>query len=129
MTQTQRRTFPAVVLAAGDAAAIVLFAVIGLINHEHGITASGLARNTLPILGVWFAISPFTKTYARPGFRTMLATWAIAVPAGVAIRAVALHRAADESQVAFGIVALIATLVLLTVWRGINRTAWTRTSP
>jgi hypothetical protein len=106
-------------LAAGDVAAIVLFAVVGLLNHDEGITAAGLARNVLPIIGVWFAIAPFTGVYKRPGFRTMAVTWAIAVPIGVAIRAVALHRAADEHQVAFAIVTLLVTLAFLSAWRAV----------
>lgn len=114
-----RRTLPTLGLALGDAAAIFLFAVVGLLNHDEGITLSGLARNVLPILGVWFAISPFTGVYKRPGFVTMIVTWAIAVPIGVAIRAVALHRAADEHQVAFAIVALLVTLVFLSAWRAL----------
>jgi DUF3054 family protein len=115
----ERRTLPAWALVLGDAAAIVLFAVVGLLNHDEGITAAGLARNVLPILGVWFAIAPFTGVYKRPGFGTMIVTWAIAVPVGVAIRAVALHRAADEHQVAFAIVTLLVTLVFLSAWRAI----------
>src|SRR5207253_7726514 len=105
------------VLAAGDGAAIVIFVLVGLVNHEHGITVSGLARTALPILGAWFAMAPFAGTYKRPGVRTLLATWIIAVPVGVAIRAVLLHRSANESQVAFGIVALVVTLGLLLAWR------------
>jgi hypothetical protein len=108
-------------LAVGDAAAIVLFAVVGLANHGEGITLAGLARNTLPILGVWFALAPLVGTYRRPGLRTLVATWAIAVPVGVAIRGVVLHRDADGSQVAFGVVTLIVTLVFLLAWRGIAR--------
>jgi len=115
-------------LAAGDAGAIVLFAVVGLLNHKEGITAAGLARNTLPILGVWFAIAPFVGTYTRPGFRTMLVTWAIAVPFGVAIRAVALHRHAGESQIAFGIVTLIVTAAFLLAWRALVTQAERRRS-
>lgn len=114
-----RRTLPAWGLATGDALAVFLFAVVGLLNHDEGITVAGLARNVLPILGVWFAISPFTGVYKRPGFGTMIVTWAIAVPVGVAIRAIALHRAADEHQVAFAIVALVVTLVFLSAWRAI----------
>ena len=106
-----------IALAIGDAAAILLFAVVGLINHDEGITVAGLARNVLPIFGVWFAISPFTRTYTRPGWRTMLITWVIAVPVGVVIRAIALKRAADESQIAFAIITLIVTLAFLSGWR------------
>ena len=114
-----RRALPTLGLALGDVGAFFLFAVVGLLNHDEGITLAGLARNVLPILGVWFAIAPFTGVYKRPGFGTMIATWAIAVPVGVAIRGVALHRAADEHQVAFAIVALLVTLVFLSAWRAI----------
>ena len=105
------------VLAAGDALAIVLFAVVGLANHREGITAAGLARNTLPILSAWFALAPLTDAYRRPGLRTMLATWAIAVPVGVALRAVILRRDADESQVVFALITMAVTLAFLLGWR------------
>jgi hypothetical protein len=98
----------------------VLFVIVGLTNHDEGITLSGIARTALPILGAWFVVAPFTKTYARPRLRTLLITWVIAVPVGVAIRAIALQRSADDSQVTFGVVAMIATLVLLLLWRGIR---------
>ena len=117
VSASTRRTVSTRVLASGDALAFVLFAVIGLINHDEGITVGGLARNALPILAVWFVVAPFVGTYARPGFATMVATWAIAVPCGVAIRAVWLHRSASSKQVAFGIVALLSTLALLSGWR------------
>lgn len=114
-----RRSSPAI-LAAGDATAILLFAVIGLVNHDEGITAAGLARNVLPILGAWGILAPVLGTYRRPGFPTMLATWALAVPIGVAIRAIVLHREADDSQVTFAAVTLAVTLVLLLAWRGLH---------
>jgi len=118
-TEQRTRTLPDWALAVGDAAAIVLFAIVGLANHKEGFTTAGLARNTLPILGVWFAIAPFVGTYKRPGLKTLLYTWAIAVPVGVAIRGVALHRAASGSQVTFGIVTLLVTLTFLSAWRAV----------
>jgi hypothetical protein len=103
----------------GDAAAIVLFVIVGLTNHDEGITAGGIARTALPILGVWFAAAPLVGTYRRPGIRSMIATWALAVPLGVAIRAALLHRGADGSQLTFFLVAAAATLLLLLAWRAI----------
>ncbi|MFY9587876.1 MAG: DUF3054 domain-containing protein [Actinomycetota bacterium] len=103
----------------GDAAAIVFFVIIGLSNHDEGITLKGIARTALPILGAWFALAPFTKTYARPGLRSLLATWAFAVPVGVAIRAAFLRRSADASQFTFLVVAAIVTLALLFSWRAL----------
>jgi hypothetical protein len=115
----QRRAISPRYLLIGDAIAIAMFAVIGLASHEEGITAGGIARNALPILAAWFVVAAFAGTYARPGLRTMLITWAIAVPVGVAIRAIVLSRPADGSQVVFGIVTMTVTLVLLLGWRAI----------
>lgn len=114
-----RRAPPPIVLAVGDGIAILLFAIIGLANHDAGITLGGIARNAFPILGAWVVAAAFARTYTEPGVRNLLITWAIAVPAGVAIRAIVLHRPADGSQVTFGIVTMIVTLVLLLAWRGI----------
>ncbi len=119
MTVAAGRRIRPFALAAGDAIAIILFAVIGLANHDEGITAGGVARNALPILGAWLVVSPIAGTYTRPGVRTLLATWVVAVPAGVVVRAIVLDRPADGSQVTFGIVTMIATLVLLLAWRGL----------
>ena len=119
MIVATRPSVPPLVLAAGDAIALVLFAVIGLANHDEGITVAGIVRNAGPILAAFAVVAPFTGAYTKPGMRSLLLTWAIAVPIGVVIRAVALDRPADGSQVTFGIVTMIATLVLLLAWRGI----------
>ncbi len=116
---TGRRVLANRALAVGDAAAIVLFVIAGLTNHDEGITAGGIARTALPILGVWFAVAPVVGTYRRPGIRSMIATWALAVPLGVAIRAAFLQRGADRSQFTFFLVAAAATLLLLLAWRAI----------
>lgn len=119
MKAEERRTISPRFLLVGDAIAITLFAVIGLATHDEGITASGIARNALPILTAWFVVAAFAGTYSRPGLRTMLITWVIAVPVGVVIRAIALNRDADGSQITFGIVTMTVTLVLLLTWRGL----------
>jgi hypothetical protein len=116
----ERRTISPPYLLIGDAIAIAMFAVIGLASHDEGITAGGVARNALPILAAWFVVAAFAGTYSRPGLRTMLVTWVIAVPVGVAIRAIALSRPADGSQIVFGIVTMTVTLVLLLGWRAIE---------
>ncbi len=119
MKAAERRTISPLNLLIGDAIAIAMFAVIGLARHEEGITVGGVARNALPILAAWFVVAAFVGTYSQPGLRTMLITWAIAVPAGVAIRAIVLSRPADGSQVVFGIVTMTVTVVLLLGWRAI----------
>src|SRR5688572_3617237 len=105
-------------IALGDAAAVALSAVVGLANHREGITAGGLARNTLPILGAWLALAPFPSPAPTRGPASGRCSWALAVPIGVAIRAALLHWAADGSRVTFGIVTLAVTLAFLAAWRG-----------
>lgn len=120
MKAHDRRTISPRGLLVGDAIAIAMFAVIGLASHDEGITAGGIARNALPILAAWFVVAAFARTYSRPGLRTLLITWVIAVPVGVAIRAIVLSRPADGSQIVFGIVTMTVTLVLLLGWRAIE---------
>lgn len=55
-----------------DAAALVVFVVIGLREHRGG-TVEGFLRNSLPLLGAWFLVAWRAHTYRRPGWRSLLA--------------------------------------------------------
>ncbi|GIW27904.1 MAG: hypothetical protein KatS3mg070_1267 [Meiothermus sp.] len=112
-------------LAWGDALCIVLFAVIGLQTHGEPLSLAGIVRNALPILLVWWLVSPFLRTYTRPSWQNLLYTWAIAVSAGVWLRFMALQKPFDLGYLIFWVVALGATLVLLLAWRGLAL-AWLR---
>ena len=108
------------VLAVGDAVAIVLFAVIGLMSHDEGVTVGGLARNAVPILIVWFAAAPVLGTYRRPSLGTLLPTWAVSVIGGVLLRKLVFGRPADIGDLpVFLAVTLAVTLAFLLAWRGI----------
>jgi hypothetical protein len=113
------RALPGWALAIGDLTAFVLFAVIGLLDHDEGVTWDGIVRNVIPIALVWFAFARYIGTYRDRSIATMIRTWAIAIPGGVLVRAVALKRDAVGSQIAFAMVAALTTLALLLVWRGI----------
>jgi hypothetical protein len=104
-------------LALTDAAAIVVFASIGLASHRHGLTAAGYARDALPLLGGWFAAAALFGLYRGGGIRALLATWAVGVPLGVLVRALALGRALDGKQAAFLGVALTFILLLVLALR------------
>ena len=113
-----------IILAAGDAAAIVAFVVIGLLTHGEGIDPRGLLRTAAPILILWFAIAPMIGTYRRPGWRTMLPTWAIAVMGGLLVRRVIFHRPSSWGDLLeFMAVSLAFTLLFLSAWRLVAR--WT----
>lgn len=72
---------------AADAAALVAFAIVGLLSHHGTVTAAGLAHDALPLLGCWFTAALAFGLYRRPSLPRLLATWACGVTAGVVIRA------------------------------------------
>src|SRR5712671_4836611 len=104
-------------LAASDALAIVAFVTVGLVSHEHGVGATGYARDALPILGAWFGVAALLGTYRDGSLRRLLATWAIAVPVGVLVRGLVLGRSPDSDQVVFLGVALVFSLLFVLALR------------
>lgn len=123
MAQTRaRKTSPVGrILALGDYLCIILFAIVGLQTHGEPITLAGILRNALPILLVWWMITPFLRTYTRPTWQNLLYTWAVAVSVGVWLRFLVLEKSFDLSYLVFWAVALGATLVLLLFWRLLAR--------
>lgn len=103
--------------AAADATAIVVFAVVGLVSHEHGVSARGLARDALPILGGWFACALVLGLYRSRRPARLAATWAVGVTAGVATRAAILGHDDVSREAAFLGVSLAVTLVFVLVGR------------
>ena len=99
---------PGSALALVDAVAIAVFAVIGIVSHTGGVSATALAEDVLPLLAGWFAAAAALGLYARHSTRALLATWAIGIPLGVAVRAAVLGRLDEPRQLAF----LATTLVL-----------------
>ncbi len=100
-----------------DAAAIVAFAVVGLFSHHGTASASGLARDALPLLGGWFAAALAFRLYTRPSPARLLATWAVGIAAGVLVRALVLGRALNGHEGAFLGVALAFTLIFVLALR------------
>jgi hypothetical protein len=113
------------VVAIGDAATLVLWALLGLVRHTDGVTLAGLVRNAGPILIGWFAVAALFGTYARRrdalGF---VLTWLVGISAGVVLRALFLHRSWDGAEWAFFGVTLAVTGVFLLVWRGLVTVVW-----
>jgi Protein of unknown function (DUF3054) len=104
---------PARPAAAADAAAIVLFAVVGLLAHHGDISGRGLARDALPLLGGWFAAALLARLYTRPAPLRLTATWLAGITAGVAVRAAVLGHTDGGREAAFLAVALAFTLLFL----------------
>jgi hypothetical protein len=102
---------------AADAAALVAFAVVGLLSHHGTLTLAGLAHDALPLLGGWFAAALVFRLYRRPSLSRLLATWACGVTAGVVVRALVLGRSANGHEAAFLGVALAFTLLFVLALR------------
>lgn len=100
-----------------DGAAIVVFAVLGMLSHDGSVFVAGFVRDAVPLLVGWFGVALVIGTYRRPSRRKLLITWAIGIPLGVAIRAVALGRHADGKQAAFLITTMVFTLALVLAFR------------
>jgi hypothetical protein len=74
-------------LPVADALALTLFVLVGIVEHDEGSNVVTLfLRNAVPLLASWFVVARFTGAYRRPGLRTLLLTWAVAVPSGLLLR-------------------------------------------
>ena len=108
------------VVAAGDAVALLAFALVGLASHDRRIDLHGLIRDALPILLGWFVAAAIFGVYRRPGRTTFLLTWATGITGGVLVRGLVLDRhVLGASYLTFLAVTLAVTLVFLLVWRGV----------
>jgi Protein of unknown function (DUF3054) len=74
-----------VTTAAADAAALLVFVVVGVLTHD--ASAGAFVRDALCILGGWFAAALVVRLYARGGWWRLGATWLAGVSAGVLVRA------------------------------------------
>ncbi len=85
-------------LALSGTVAILLFATIGQLSHNHRLTWSGYAEDALPLLAGWLLVAWRTRRFVP--------TWLVGVTLGVGLRMVILsHERWDE--LAFLVVALV----------------------
>ena len=100
-------------VVTSDAVALVLFAVIGMLSHDHALSFLRFLSDAGPIAGGWFVAAALFGAYRRPGWRTLLPTWLVGVTGGVLVRAGILGRAVGGKQAAFLVTTLIITLLLV----------------
>jgi Protein of unknown function (DUF3054) len=110
----------AVWYALADAAALVVFVLIGLRGHRVG-TVEGFLRTAVPLLGVWFLVARLAHTYRRPGWRSLLRTWIVAVPVGLLVRTLIVGSPEGARILVFIAVGLAFTLVFLVIGRLLAR--------
>ena len=103
--------------AAWDAAALLVFVVVGVVDH--GATVGAFFRDLACILGGWFAAAALVRLYVRGGRWRLAATWLVGVSAGVLVRAAIVgHLAVD-----FWGVALAFTALFVLAGRALGRLA------
>jgi hypothetical protein len=112
---------------ASDVLALLVFVTVGLLNHRGGLSATGYARDALPIVGCWLVAAGGFDLYRRPRRAALLGTWAVGVTAGVAIRTLTLWHAERDDAV-FLAVALAFTLLFVVAYRLIAAFAHRRTA-
>jgi hypothetical protein len=103
---------------ATDLLALIAFVTVGLFNHHGGISATGYARDILPIAGCWLLAAGAFDLYKRPRWRALLATWLVGVTGGVLIRALILWRV-DGNDAVFLAVALCFSLLFVLAFRAV----------
>ena len=101
--------------AAWDAAALVVFVVVGVLTH--GASVGAFFRDAGCILGGWFAAAMAVGLYRRGGWRRLVVTWLVGVSAGVLVRAAFVGHLAYD----FWGVALAFTAVFVLAERGLAR--------
>jgi len=99
-----------------DAAALIVFVLIGIRGH-HAPTIEGFLRNAVTLLGVWFVVAALANTYRRPGWRSLLRNWIVAVPVGLLVRTLIVGSPSGGRLLVFLAVGLAFTLVLLVLGR------------
>ena len=104
-----------------DAVGLAVFVVVGVSDHDDGVAVSLFLRNAVPLLGAWFLVAAVTGAYRRPGLRTLLVTWAVAVPAGLLLRTAWVGSPAGSRILVFLGVGLVFTLLFLLAGRGLVR--------
>jgi Protein of unknown function (DUF3054) len=103
-----------------DATALAVFVLVGISGHRAS-TVEGFLRNAVPLLGVWFLVARLAHTYRRPGWRSLLRTWIVAVPIGLLLRTLIVGSPNGARILVFIAVGLAFTLVFLVLGRLLTR--------
>jgi Protein of unknown function (DUF3054) len=108
-------------LLSGDILSLLLFAWIGRSNHNEGLDLLNVLGTASPFIISWVVISPLLGAFSRKATSSiksipiqLLFPWAVSIPGGLVIRGL---LKGVTPPVPFIIVSMVATFVLLTLWR------------
>jgi hypothetical protein len=121
--ERRRSTAPAV----ADAVALVVFVLVGIRSHHEIGALDAFFRNAVPLEAMWFAVAVVSRAYRRPGLRTLLWTWIVAVPAALVVRSLWVGSPSGVRLLTFLGVGMAFTLLFLLAGRAIVRVTgrWT----
>ena len=103
-----------------DTAALIVFVIVGISGHRAS-TLDGFLRNAVPLLGAWFLVAWLAHTYRRPGWRSLLRNWVVAVPIGLIIRTLIVGSPKGVQILVFIAVGLAFTGLFLVLGRLLAR--------
>jgi len=109
------------VLPTADALALIVFVLVGIRSHHDAGAVQAFARNAVPLLLAWIVASAPMRTYRRPGLPSLVATWAVAVPAGLLARSLWVGSPTGGRLLLFLGVGLVFTLLFLLLGRALAR--------
>jgi hypothetical protein len=111
------------ILIAGDIGAFLLFAILGLRNHEASLTADVFLRTVAPLMLAWFLIAPWFGAFKRDLTVSpvrivlmLLPAWLVAASVGLLVRSLVFDRPLILS---FALVVLVLQGAMLLVWRAV----------
>ena len=113
------RSPSAAVLVAADALALLAFVGVGLRSHGIGAVAEVAARNAIPLAVAWAAVSLVVGTYRRRDVRSLVVTWAVAVPSALLARTWWVGSPTGGRIVVFVAVGLAFTALFLAIGRAL----------
>jgi hypothetical protein len=102
-----------------DLIALPMFVVAGMGSHATGSELAVFLRTAVPVVLAWLLVSRFLGTYRPPAFTSLFATWAIAIPLGLVVRALIRGSLGGDDFWVFLGVAMAFTLLFLGVARGV----------
>jgi glycopeptide antibiotics resistance protein len=106
--------------AVPDAAALIVFVLVGISGHRSS-TMEGFLGNAVPLLAVWFLVAWLAHIYRRPGWRSLLRNWIVAVPVGLLVRTLIVGSPKGAKILVLIAVGLAFTLVFLILGRLLAR--------
>lgn len=113
------RSRPVVAFVVADAVALMVFVLAGIRSHHEVGALDLFLRNAVPLEVAWFAVSTLSGAYRRPGIRTLLWTWIVAVPAGLVVRSIWVGSPSGSRLLVFVGIGLAFTLLFLLAGRGV----------